>query len=491
MRKMGARSTALLFVTAAALVGVVHVAPSIAYLGGGAAHHGGAAPRMAGHPPSATNGPRGGLRTGTTGVHPSAVSIRRFPDRKPAASVSRHKSSARLAGHAPSRSTLHGKRLVGRSSAGSFRDPGRTAAGTVRGRKSVALANNVRGHVPKLRDRFAGAAYLRPRYHGGFTGWSGPLFWPYAYDDIFDYTFWPYDFDQTFWAYAYADVYNSIVWPYGGSAGSIGVPGGPPRLTRSRTGVATGQSQDIAQLCGGRTPGLTDWPIERIEQTVAPTQGQQAALLELKNASAKAIEVLHAACPIGEVATPLARLDAMEKRLDAMRQAVALVRPALESFYGSLHDEQKVRFNAIGYASNAPHRETSAGREAEGRSHATDFCSSNHAAVLSDRSIRRIERAVHPIESQRGALDALREASAKAIETLRSACPRGIPATPLARLDILNKRLETMAQAVKTIRPSMQHFYDLLGDEQKAYFNAIGLRENGVGSREAISGERR
>jgi hypothetical protein len=342
-----------------------------------------------------------------------------------------------------------------------------------------------------LRGRNAGPAYVRPRYHGGFTGWSGPLFWPHANDDIFDYTFWPHEFDQTFWAYAYADVYNSIVWPYGDSVGSIGVSGGPPRLTRSRAGTPAGQSHEIAQLCGDRTPGLTDWPIERIEQTVAPTQAQQAALLELKNASAKAIEVLHAACPIDGVATPLARLDAMEKRLDAMLRAVDLVRPALESFYNSLRDEQKARFNAIGHASNAPQHEASPGRGGERRSRATDFCSSDHGAALSHQSVRRIERAVHATESQRGALDDLREASAGAIETLRSACPTGIPATPLARLDVLDKRLDAMAQAVKTIRPAMRHFYDLLGEEQKAVFNAIGLRENAIGSREATSGEKR
>src|SRR5439155_5109057 len=186
----------------------------------------------------------------------------------------------------------------------------------------------------------------------------------------------------------------------------------------------------IAQFCGDRTPGLTDWPIERIEQTVAPTQAQQSALLQLKTASANAVEVLHAACPIDAVATPLARLDAMEKRLDAMLRAVDLVRPALESFYNSLRHDQKARFDAIGYASSAPLHEP-VRRGAERQSRATDFCSIDHAAALSHQSIRRIERAVHLTESQRGALDDLREASAKAIETLRSACPSGIPATPL------------------------------------------------------------
>jgi len=279
--------------------------------------------------------------------------------RVPSAAGARSSAAERRASPSLSRPTLHVNRLGDHSSARSFRGRGPRAAGAVHGRKPAALAKHLHREAPELRRRIVGPAYVRPGYHGGFTGWSGPVFWPHAYDDIFDYTFWPYDFDQTFWAYAYADVYNSIVWPYGDSVGSIGVSGGPPRLTRSRAGTPAGQSHEIAQLCGDRTPGLTDWPIERIERTVAPTQRQQAALRELKTASTKAVEVLHAACPIDAVATPLARLDAMEKRLEAMLRAVDLVRPALESFYDSLRDEQKARFNAIGYAGGAPQREAS------------------------------------------------------------------------------------------------------------------------------------
>src|SRR6266700_7532655 len=473
MSKIGARDGALAFLIAAALLGAIEFALSTAHAGTAAAHHGGAAPRVAAHSQSRTGAPR----MAATGAHSSAASIRRSAGPKPGAAAARRSSDS----------------SAGRSSAGPSRGHGPKTAGTVHARKSGAPAKHLREreNAPELRGRTAGPGYIRPRYRGGFTGWSGPLFWPRAYDDIFGYTFWPYDFDETFWAYAYADVYNSIVWPYGDSVGSIGVPGGPPRLTHSRAGTPAGQAHEIAQFCGDRTPGLTDWPIERIEQTVAPTQAQQSALLQLKTASANAVEVLHAACPIDAVATPLARLGAMAKRLDAMLRAVDLVRPALESFYDSMRDEQKARFNAIGYAGNAPQRETGTEREGERRSYKTDFCNSDHGAALSQQSARRIERAVHPTESQRSALDDLREASARAIETLRSACPKGIPATPLARLDILDKRLDAMARAVKTIRPAMQHFYDLLGAEQKAVFNAIGLRENAIGSGEATSGEER
>ena len=40
----------------------------------------------------------------------------------------------------------------------------------------------------------ANIAARRAWQHGrraGFVAWYGPVFWPYAYSDIFDYVFWP------------------------------------------------------------------------------------------------------------------------------------------------------------------------------------------------------------------------------------------------------------------------------------------------------------
>ena len=46
--------------------------------------------------------------------------------------------------------------------------------------------------------------------------------------------------------------------------------------------------------------------------------------------------------------TPPGRLAAMETRLKAMIEAANTVKPALESFYSSLTNEQKARFDRIG-----------------------------------------------------------------------------------------------------------------------------------------------
>jgi hypothetical protein len=57
---------------------------------------------------------------------------------------------------------------------------------------------------------------------------------------------------------------------------------------------------------------------------------------------------------------------------------------------------------------------------------------------------------------------------------LKESCPTVEPITPPARLEAIANRLETMLQAVKTVRASLDDFYGKLSDEQKAQFEAIG-----------------
>jgi hypothetical protein len=103
-----------------------------------------------------------------------------------------------------------------------------------------------------------------------------------------------------------------------------------------------------AKSCKEQKPGLTNLPMERIEDTVKPTEAQQADLKGLEEATVKAVSIMQAACPDETPITPPGRLEAMEKRLQAMIEAANTVKPALESFYGSLTNEQKARFNRIG-----------------------------------------------------------------------------------------------------------------------------------------------
>ena len=100
-------------------------------------------------------------------------------------------------------------------------------------------------------------------------------------------------------------------------------------------------------------------------------------------------------------------------------------------------------------------------------------------AGLAEWRMERIERLITPNEAQRAALNDLRAASAKAAEIIAVACPREFPASATARLELMEKRLDAMQQAIKTVRPAFDAFYATLNDEQKARVNTGGPRRWG------------
>jgi hypothetical protein len=113
-----------------------------------------------------------------------------------------------------------------------------------------------------------------------------------------------------------------------------------------KAGAVHTEPQDAA--CSAQKSGLTELPIERIEDVVRPTGSQQAGLERLSKANDEAVAALQAACPESIPQTPVGRLDAIEKRLEAMIQAAKIIQPALQEFYSSLSDEQKSSFNTLG-----------------------------------------------------------------------------------------------------------------------------------------------
>jgi hypothetical protein len=155
----------------------------------------------------------------------------------------------------------------------------------------------------------------------------------------------------------------------------------------------------------------------------------------------------------------------MQQRLEGMVEAVNIVQPPLAKFYDALSDEQKARFNDVGAASGAPSR-----RAQQAAQNPQGQCGENAMAFPTDH----IDQVVHPNDAQRGKLDALQSASAKAVDLIKAACPTELPATPPGRLAVEGKRLQAMLQAVQTIRPALDDFYGSLSDDQKARFNTIG-----------------
>jgi hypothetical protein len=61
----------------------------------------------------------------------------------------------------------------------------------------------------------------------------------------------------------------------------------------------------------------------------------------------------------------------------------------------------------------------------------------------------------------------------------RAACSTDIPTTMVGRIEAMEKRLDAMLQAVKSMRPAFQAFYATLSDEQKASLNTDVNRREG------------
>jgi hypothetical protein len=119
--------------------------------------------------------------------------------------------------------------------------------------------------------------------------------------------------------------------------------GQAPRPTGANVNALTGSP---ASGCTNRA--IPDWPTAQIEKTVRPTPAQQASLSALQTAAANAKDMLQSSCPTAMPATPIARVSAIEARLQTIMAAIQTVRGPLNEFYGSLSDEQKAQFNAIG-----------------------------------------------------------------------------------------------------------------------------------------------
>jgi hypothetical protein len=322
-------------------------------------------------------------------------------------------------------------------------------------------------------------------WNGGWWGgwWGGSVFWPFFYGDVLAFVFWPYGF-YPIWYQPYF-VWDTIFWPgpayaygpyddvYGGYA-----YGGPARTRTARrvTPETTGSvpsSADLAQSCGGLAPGVTDLPLDRIQQSLQLTGDQLKSLDALKAASAQASDALTASCS-GEVPmTPLGRLDIAQKRIDGMVQAWSTIRTPLDDFYNSLNDEQRQRFAALGPASSA----RSGRRGSASGDNLAALCSSR-TENFTRLPVQHVEQAVKPTQQQQDALEKLKAASTEAANQLQASCPAQSPQTPLDRFDAVGKRLNAMAGAIGTVRPALADFYSSLTDEQKARFNTLGPPQN-------------
>ncbi len=105
-------------------------------------------------------------------------------------------------------------------------------------------------------DHIAARRAWRHGHRAGFVAWYGPVFWPYAYSDIFDYAFWPYGYDEGYWDYAYDDFVDGLFWgEYGPPEDyAYAQPCRPARELCRRAGAVQGAGHRHHRLAVRRDP---------------------------------------------------------------------------------------------------------------------------------------------------------------------------------------------------------------------------------------------
>lgn len=289
------------------------------------------------------------------------------------------------------------------------------------------------------------------RHDDGGYGWVGPLFWPYAFDDLYDFA--TFGDGAGFWGYGYRDIYAAIFAPYDqddlASYRADGPSGGKPRKNVS-----------LQQLCGETAEEIAGRTLGQMQQTIQPSDAQREALGAFAKAASQAAYIIRASCPAKAPATAPERLTAMLDRIEAMIMATSLLRAPLSNLYDLLDDQQKARLNE-----RAAARKTAVA--------GNPGCEADQSAAL-PWPAAEIEAGLHPDHRQLGALEALQKTGARAVDILNKACPPADALTPSARFSAMNRRLIAMLQAVRQVKAALEDCFATLSDGQKIQLEAIG-----------------
>jgi hypothetical protein len=278
-------------------------------------------------------------------------------------------------------------------------------------------------------------SYNKPNFAASV--WAGPLFWPNAYDGMFEYAF-GMDYGAKFWVRGYGDVVEGMFMPSRG-----------PRVAD----VSADSKRAWISLCGGETTGSAQTISARVRDAVKPTGEQGAAFEDLSAALRRGFDNIKAVCPTDQAVTPTERLNLMIARLSAMRHAVMAVSGALKTFYVTLSDEQKATLDT-----------------ADANATADVQCTAGPVAWPA----REIARMLRPTREQYPDLERLRQTALHLAKFVGSTCPAGRPKTTVERLDAVKDRLGALRYAALNTGPVLNRFYLALNNEQKSRLGAPG-----------------
>ncbi|WLB59196.1 Spy/CpxP family protein refolding chaperone [Bradyrhizobium japonicum] len=307
------------------------------------------------------------------------------------------------------------------------------------------------------------------RHPDGSYGWAGPVFWPFAHDDLTTAIILG---DTTSLSlYGYGDIYAAIFAPYAATEFAAYTA---PQGRRAR------KVPSVEAVCDASdTGGL---PVDRIAALVQPNELQRAALDELATAWLAARDTIRTACPTQAPATAAERLGLMQTRLAAMIKATDVIAPPLAKFVDLLDAGQKAKLDAL---ANERRAALAAGQRKASQAPAA-ACEAGYDPRYDVQAQRQYEQLVQQQwpageigstlrldDTARARFEVLQDTALRTMETL-SACPSKAEPTPQARLTAVKARLETMLRAVSGVADALDDFKADLSDEQKAGFEAIG-----------------
>ena len=306
------------------------------------------------------------------------------------------------------------------------------------------------------------------RHPDGSYGWTGPVFWPFAHDDLTTAIMFGDTTSLSF--YGYGDIYAAIFSPY--AVTELAAYTAP----QSRRGRRVPTAETLCEASD--TGGL---PVDRIAGAVQPNELQRTALDELASAWNTARDTIGTACPAQAPANASERLGLMRERIGAMIKAIDAIEAPLSKFVDLLNDDQKARLNAL-----ANERRAALAAVQRKDAQAAAACQPDYDPRYDERAQRQYEQLVqqqwpaadiastlHLDETGRARLEVLQDTTLRTMQTL-SACPTEPAATPQARLAAVKARLQAMLQEVGGVADALDDFEADLSDEQKAGFEAIG-----------------
>ncbi len=307
------------------------------------------------------------------------------------------------------------------------------------------------------------------RHPDGSYGWIGPVFWPFAHDDLT--TAIVFGDTTSLSLYGYGDIYAAIFAPY--AAPELAAYTAPQGRRGRRV-------PSVEAVCDSSdTGGL---PVDRIAAAVQPNEMQRTALDDLGAAWTAARDTIRAACPAQAPMSAAERLGAMQARLDAMIKATDAIAPALGKFTDLLDEDQKARLESLARERRAAL--ASAQHKDAQTASACDADSDPRYDVKAQRQYEQLVQQQWPAadiaatlkldDTGRARLDVLQDTTLRTMETLSPCAMKDAAATPQARLAAVKTRLQAMLQAVGGVADALDDFEFDLSDAQKAAFEAIG-----------------